>query len=722
MSDSPIKRMTTAAQRIGEAALQLQAASKHEKLGLNHWLLTILERHGAMVEGMLPGFRLDETKKDLRARLAKNEIGMPLDEAAAVEQAEAFARRRSKTQAAERDLAAAVLTLAGFTPEAVAAGAPAVSTPTAATDPAAAPAEGKIPPPATPTLDKFGSDLTKKAREGKLPPLIGREEELQLMVETLCRRTKRNPVLIGPAGVGKTAIVEGLAQRVVEGKVPALLRNVRIVALQPSNLVAGSEMRGDFEKRMQTLIQEASQPDLILFIDEIHSMMGAGGTAGSTDFASILKPSLARGDLAVIAATTDAEHRRFIEEDAALERRFQPVRVQELTSEQTFQVLVGLREMLVRRYSIQAPDEVLRWLIQFANQYMHNRFFPDKAVDLLEQSYAHAAVSNKTTVELEDAQNVAQRMVGMPLDLETRITSLQRLLNEESNLTPEQIETLANRLRVTLRGMDLRSARPNATVLLCGAAAEQVGQLAGTLAAALFGAENRVISIDMSRILQREDINLLVGAPPGYVGYEDALPLHGLAQMPWCVLVFDAVDACHPSARALLAQSISNGFILDGHGKPLYLSDTVILLTASVHFETQHSLGFQAAQASQPDEERIIKAIVDAVGMELAAQIDLVIAGTRPPSETTARWLMRNFLPSLAARYKTQGLEVTWDESLVSWMSSSQEKGLLEQIEWERWADQDLSPELIHYLPTPGSPNVALCVKISDNKIVVDRL
>jgi ATP-dependent Clp protease ATP-binding subunit ClpC len=477
VSDRPIKRLTTAAQRIGEAALQLQTEAKHEQLGLHHWLLAVLERHGAMVEGMLPGFKLEETKKELRTRLAKNETGMVLDEAAAVAQAAAFARQRNKSQAAERDLAAVVLILAGYIPAQTLSGAAASNLTNTEGAPAA---PGSLP---TPTLDKYGSDLTQKAREGKLPPLIGREEELQLMIETLCRRTKRNPVLIGPAGVGKTAIVEGLAQRIVEGKVPTLLKDVRIVALQPSNLVAGSEMRGDFEKRMQSLMQEASQPGLILFIDEIQSMMGAGGSSGSTDFASILKPTLARGDLAVIAATTDAEHRRFITEDAALERRFQPIRVQELTAEQTYQVLVGLRGVLVKRYNIQAPDEVLRWLIKFANQYMHNRFFPDKAVDLLEQSYAHAAVSDKTTVELNDAQDVAQRMVGMPLDLDTRISTLQRLLGEDSGLVPEQIETLSNRLRVTLRGMDLRSARPNATVLLCGAAAEQAGQLAASCSA-----------------------------------------------------------------------------------------------------------------------------------------------------------------------------------------------------------------------------------------------
>jgi ATP-dependent Clp protease ATP-binding subunit ClpC len=297
-----------------------------------------------------------------------------------------------------------------------------------------------------------------------------------------------------------------------------MLKNARIIALHPSMLTAGAGYAGELEKRMKAIMAEASQDGIILFIDEIHTIMGAGGMMGTTDIASILKPALARGSLAVVAATTDEEYRRYIEHDSALERRFQPIRINEVTPEITLKILEDLTGELGKKHNITVEPGVLKFLIGFAQQFMRNRHFPDKGVDLLEQCYAHAITQNSDSVDLAGAQVVAQRMVGMPLSLDKRLANLRDCLNQQAVLPTKAVGQLMDRLQVTLRGLDLRTTRPNAVVLLSGDAAHISERLASTLAEALFGSPDRVITIDFSRMWHAEDINLLVGAPPGYVG------------------------------------------------------------------------------------------------------------------------------------------------------------------------------------------------------------
>lgn len=709
MSDNPIKRMTTGAQRIAFAAIELQNIYRHPQLGVNHWLLALMERHAPMLESLLPGIQIDAERTRLRARLSQAEIGAPLDESTLVEEAERHSRARGKDQPVEKDLAQVILTRAGLAPAA----------------PQDSPASGtEIPlqtgsPGATPTLNQFGVNLTRLAQEGKLLPLIGRTDELALTIETLCRRTKRNPVLVGPAGVGKTAIVEGLAQQVVAGNVPPMLSGVRIVSFQPSHLVAGANLAGEFEKRVKALISEASQPGIILFIDEIHSIMGAGGSAGTADFASILKPALARGDLACIAATTDDEYRRFIETDTALERRFQPIRIHELTPEQTFEVLLRHREALQSRYNITADEQILKWLIQFGNQYMRNRHFPDKAVDLLEQSFAHAVVNGKNSLDLASVQEVAQRMVGMPLSLDTRLAALRRNLEKLGLLSSAEIQQLCDRLQVTLRSLDLRPARPNAILLLSGEAAQHTERLAKVIAAALYGADNRTITIDFSRMHHPEDINLLVGAPPGYVGYNDNLPLHQLTQTPWCVLRFENMDDCHPSIRETVAQSLGAGFILDGHGRQLFFSDTVILISAHIQLKTHRNLSFVTAD-EQPDEDAVYSAIERSLGSDLARQIDLFVSGLQKVN-SMEEWLTDHLLHDLALRYQQQGLQVNWDEKLINWLVQ-QEGKIATDKKWERWVDQNLSPVIIPHLPKPEqSATNTITISVVDGLITIQK-
>ncbi len=536
--DDPIAgaSLTPGAQLLVQNAVSARQPG-HQHLGVHHWLLALVERHGPMAEAMTAGLNATALRTYLHQKIQTGDLGAPLSDGDVIRQAIEHATKRGMANAAERDLAAVILAAAGYTLTETARPGDTTSPSTDATY------RPRATRP-TPTLEQFGRDLTREAHEGKLSPVVGRAEEIDLMIETLSRRTKRNPVLVGPAGVGKTAIVEGLAQRIVRGEVPAVLAGARVMALFPSLLVAGAGVVGELQTRMKGVIAEASQDGLILFIDEVHTVIGAGGRAGSDDMGSLLKPALARGEMACIAATTDDEYRRFIEPDAALERRFQPIRVQELSPDQTLDVLRVLRDVLTRLRGVTVGDDVLRWLVDFAQQYLRNRYFPDKAVDLLEQCVAHAVTHGKTAVDEQDASTVAERMIGMPLALDDRLKILTVRLAERALLAEDDIQALLNRLQVTMRGMDVRPARPNAVVLLAGDAAGHGSALAEVLAGALFGSETREIAIDLSRFVHPADVTMLVGAPPGYVGYDDAVPLHRLAQTPWCVLRLENIDAC----------------------------------------------------------------------------------------------------------------------------------------------------------------------------------
>ena len=722
MDDTPnTKALLPGAELLVQAALDKQRNAGQSDLGTYHWLLALLERHGSMAKGMVADVAEETLPQHLAAELKKGNSGPPLARDEAVARALAGARARGATQASERDLAAVILSAAGYrlledagsrySPAGMACGEPVCQ----AGGPYAA-----RPTRPTPTLERYGRDLTREAVEGRLGPLVGRDLELQLVTETLCRRSKRNPVLVGPAGVGKTAIVEGLAQKVARGDAPAPLLGVRIIGLQPSTLVAGAHVVGELEKRVTAILSEASQEGIILFIDEMHSMVGAGGTPGSDDVASLLKPALARGDVACIAATTDDEYRRFIEPDGALERRFQPVRVQELSPEQTLQVLMALREQLDRQRGVHVPDEVLRWLVSFAQRFMRNRYFPDKGVDLLEQCVAHALATGAASVGLGDAQTVAERMVGMPAEPGAGLEPLRLRLRQQGLLSEQDAAALMARLAVTLRGLDLRPARPNAVLLLLGEAADRAQALAEAAAETLLGSTQRVVEIDLSRLAHGEDVTLLVGAPPGYVGYADHLPIHRVAQMPWCVLVLKGADVCHGQVRAVLSQALADGYLTDGSGKRIYLSDALVLLTARHQGQAAlRPIGFLQEGAAR--EDGAARAAEEALGPELAAQVDLVIAEAPGLAAADRQWLEERLLADLTRRYGELGLALSWDAGVVEWLQQ-QRVAQGSQREWERLVDERISPLLVRYLAGPQSTPLSLTVYVVDGELCVSEV
>ena len=361
---------------------------------------------------------------------------------------------------------------------------------------------------------------------GAVHAALDREAETETLIEALCRTTKRNPLLVGPAGCGKTAVVESLACRVAAGDVPALLRGVRIIELQVSSLMSGTQYAGSFEERIEEVIKEASQPGVILFIDEAHALVGAGGRTGMVD---ALKPALARGSLALIAATTDDEYRTHVKPDRALERRFQRVPLSELGPASALRILGAHRERLAVARGVRVSDEILERLVSWADAHLPNRTFPDKVLDLLEQCSAYAAVRGQESVSAADVGVVLSRLRGASVSPQAAIARLGREL-AELGVGDKDVERIARRLGTTLNGLDVTQARPRLVLALSRQAADKADGIAQALARALYDDEERVLHVDLAPIRDEKDMSLLVGSTPGYVGYGRRLPIHQLGR------------------------------------------------------------------------------------------------------------------------------------------------------------------------------------------------
>lgn len=701
---SPALQLTLGARQLLDAGRAAQLASGP---ALYPWLLALLARNGPMALAMAPQLDLPGLVERLSSAVAGGNVGLPLPEAELADRARRHAAERGRPAVSEIDLAAVLLAMHGVEVPAPRELGRLHRTPTSTPAPAEAPVTEASPPaveasspaaarPAidwqpragdpTPALDRFGRDLTRQAAAGELTELVGRESEVERIVETLCRRHKRNPILLGEAGTGKTAIVEGFAQRVVRGAVPQALRGIRIVQLQPSSLVAGAGIVGEIETRLKAILEEARHDGIVLFIDEVHAIVGTGGMRGTGDLASLLKPALARGDLACIAATTDDEYRRFIEDDAALERRFTPIEVDELNREATFGVLRTHRDELGRLRGVEVTDAVLRWLVDFAADGLPNRHFPDKAVDLLEQCVANAVVEGRASVDRGAAEAVARRLVGVPLDIPTRIGAMVETLVGRGLADEATSRALGDRLAVTMRGLDRHRRRANATVAVVGPAAERAPEIAAAIASTIFGNPERVVTLDLGRMTEAHDVAMLVGAPPGYVGYSDRLPIHRIAAQPWSILLCDGVDGAHPDVRDLLAEALEDGTFVDGAGRRILLSEAIVLLVARGGSATASGpLGFRMPGGEAPAPSRARSG--SGLGPRLEAIVDTVIA-ERPqlPRITNAG----RVLADIVERFAQAGLALEFSPEIASWLVERAGPG----GDLEAVADRDLLPIL----------------------------
>lgn len=512
----------------------------------------------------------------------------------------------------------------------------------------------------TPLVDQLASDLTAMARDGKLDPVVGRETEIERVIQVLSRRRKNNPALIGEPGVGKTAIVEGLAQRIVQGETPKQLLNKRVLQLDVGSLVAGTMYRGQFEERLKRVIEELKSSDSILFIDEVHMLVGAGSAGSSVDAANILKPALSRGELQCIGATTLDEYRKHIESDAALERRFQQILVDEPTIEETIEILQGIKIPYQEHHSVEITDEAIEAAANLSARYVPDRFLPDKAIDLIDEGAARlrmykspeAAQVRKAEIEIEqieddlgalekddansedaellrrqhdelramldrlklnwnretnqprlgaeDISEVVSMWTGIPV---TRIAGeeSEKLMHMEDDLHKriigqnEAILAISKAVRRARAGLkDPR--RPIGSFMFLGPTGVGKTELTKALAEFLFGSEDALVQLDMSEFMERHSVARLVGAPPGYVGYEDAGQLtESIRRRPYSIVVFDEIEKAHPEAFNMLLQVMEEGQLTDARGRTVSFRNAIIIMTSNVGAEVikgNHSLGF----------------------------------------------------------------------------------------------------------------------------------
>jgi ATP-dependent Clp protease ATP-binding subunit ClpC len=447
----------------------------------------------------------------------------------------------------------------------------------------------------TPTLAAFSRDLTELARQGKLDPVIGRDDEIERVVSILARRSKNNPCLVGEPGVGKTAVVEGLAQRIASGNVPEALRSKRVLALSLGPLVAGTKYRGEFEGRVKRILDEVkrSSRDVVLFIDELHTLVGAGAAEGAPlDLGAMIKPELARGDLQCIGATTFDEYRKYVESDAALERRFQPVMVEEPTIEQTVAILRGLRTRYETHHHVSIGDETLEAAAQLAARYIADRFLPDKAIDLVDEAAASVALANKgaiasPNVTPEDVAGVVTRWTGIPQSSLTesqthRLLQLEEVLGRRVIGQQRAITAVSDAIRRARTGLhDPR--KPLGTFLFRGPSGVGKTELAKALAEALFGSESALVRIDLSEFYEQHAVSRLLGAPPGYAGHDEPGQLtEPVRRRPYCVVLFDEMEKAHPEVAALLLQILDEGRVTDAKGRTIDFRHAIVILTTNL--------------------------------------------------------------------------------------------------------------------------------------------
>ncbi len=569
-----------------------------------------------------------------------------------------------------------------------------------------------------PHLQEFTRDLTGDAAQGKLDPLIGRNSEIDRLVEILCRRTKNNPVLIGEPGVGKTAIIEGLAQRIIDKEVPSFLANKRILSLDLSLVVAGTKYRGQFEERLKKILRELREhEEFIVFIDEIHTLVGAGSAEGTLDAANILKPALSRGEIQCIGATTPNEYRRSVEKDRALERRFQAIKVVPPSEEEAIRIVEGLAEKYEAFHQIRYSKEALHAAVYQSNRYITDRFLPDKAIDVLDEAGARAKlryqqetvsdVSWKEAVEnwkrtsaneeqlisfelesiedsfyavevsKEDVENVISRWTGIPIQ-SIKDDEAQKLLQIENELHKRiisqrpAISALARAVRRSRAGLK-NPNRPIGSFLFLGPTGVGKTEVARSLAEFLFGSEKSLVRFDMSEFMEKHTVAKFIGSPPGYVGHEEGGQLtEKLRRAPYSVVLFDEVEKAHPDLFNILLQIFEDGILTDSHGNTIDCKNAIFIMTSNIgakFIQKRATLGFQTSADSsrQKMEDQVMSSVKQTFAPEFINRLDEIIIFDELVNEDLMKIIdlqINNFNEILAKRT----LQVKLSEKAKLWL------------------------------------------------------
>ncbi len=687
-----MERFTQRARRVLSLAHQEAERARNNNIGTEHLLLGLMEEDGGVAGRVLRelGMSSDRVREVVKrvsgssASFDANRVELSMETQQVLEHAVEEARRLGHHYIGTEHIllglvrvegvAMEVLRRLGVTAEQIRRQTRRVlnesASPSSPTPAGTAAGRGAAQGQKTPLVDQLASDLTTKAEEKKLDPVIGRQMEIERVIQILARRTKNNPALIGEPGVGKTAIVEGLAQRIVEGDVPAPLMNKRLLQLDVGSLVAGTMYRGQFEERLKRVIDELKQSGAILFIDEVHMLVGAGAAGSSVDAANILKPALSRGELQVIGATTMDEYRKHIESDAALERRFQPIQVEEPSEEETIEILRGIRSAYEEHHHLVISDEALEAAAHLSSRYVTERFLPDKAIDLIDESSSRVRMykspaakeakdlfgqlrqarqnrslaqeegngedvkeweerelelseqierirtgwdrATSPVVSAEDIAEVVSMWTGVPL-MQLAEEESQRLLKMEDELRTsiigqeDAILAISRAVRRARAGLkDPR--RPIGSFMFLGPTGVGKTELTKSLAKFMFGSEDAAVQLDMSEFMERHTASRLVGAPPGYIGYEEAGQLtEALRRRPYSIVVFDEVEKAHPEVHNMLLQIMEEGHLSDAKGRKVDFRNAIIVMTSNIGADVikkQSTLGF-ALKRDEATEERL---------------------------------------------------------------------------------------------------------------------
>ena len=581
-------------------------------------------------------------------------------------------------------------------------------------------------------IQNFCTDLTAKARNGQLDNIIGREKEIQRVVQILSRRTKNNPCLIGEPGVGKTAVAEGLALRIARGEVPAKLRDKEVQLLDLTALVAGTQFRGQFESRIKGLVDEVkADGNVILFIDEVHNLVGTGDAEGSMNAANILKPALSRGEIQVIGATTFNEYRKYIEKDAALERRFQPVTVAEPSVEDAVQILLGIKGYYESYHRVKVSEKICRRMVVLAERYINDRYLPDKAIDLLDEACACAALRNKKLEEYDETELALTKEKNREQDLSSpiddsqidyeelakthyRIATLEESLDKlksegvfadveeqdvakvielwtgipASRVQENELKKLANLedvLKKHIIGQDeavsaisaairrsrvqISPRRHPASFIFVGPTGTGKTELVRVLSQELFDTPETLIRLDMSEFMEKHSVSKIIGSPPGYVGYDEAGQLtEKVRRRPYSVLLFDEIEKAHPDVLNILLQILDEGRITDAHGRTVNFENTVIVMTSNAGSDRrENSLGFNKTAADM-NREKVMRALGEFLRPEFLSRIDEVIV-FRPLDVEDYKKIAALMLDEYVGSLKEKGIALTYNQEVCAYLA-----------------------------------------------------
>ena len=631
-------------------------------------------------------------------------------------------------------------------------------------------------------LSKYGTDLVKRARENELDPVIGRDTEIRNVIRILSRKTKNNPVLIGEPGVGKTAIAEGLALRIANGEVPAKLAKKEIHLLDLTALVAGTQFRGQFESRIKGLIDEVKKEgNIILFIDEVHNLVGTGDAEGSMNAANILKPALSRGEIQIIGATTFTEYRKYIEKDAALERRLQPIKVEEPSIEETYQMLVGIKDYYENFHKVTISDSLVHRAVVLSERYINDRFLPDKAIDLLDEACTCANLRNKSISDLETAEDDLKLLNDRQQAMmeETENTDYEGLLKVKSSIAAKEkdIEALkplaadnavtesdiarviqlwtgipANKimesdltrladmeqhLKAKLIGQDeavelvcaaikrgrvqINPRRRPSSFIFVGPTGVGKTELVKLLSQELFNTPETLIRLDMSEFMEKHSVSRIIGSPPGYVGYDEAGQLtEKVRRKPYSVILFDEIEKAHPDVMNILLQILDEGRITDAQGRTVSFENTIIIMTSNAGSERREGVMGFAKNQNDANKEKALKALREFLRPEFIGRVDEIVVFNDLTPENLEQ-ISNLMLSELVEPLRDKGIAFSWDESVPKLIASMSEGGLRGARDLRnnirRQVEDKIANAIVDHASSPLSEVRAL---VEDGKVVID--